>query len=217
MRHLLILSILLSCLIILWTGCEKEEAKVCSFSFIDERDGTEYCMITIGTQTWMAENLRYNSDTFYYNVLNPTSVNKNYGNLYTFSQANQVCPNGWHLPSDEEWKTLEMALGMSLTVANGLNERGTNQGMQLKSMNDWDSTFAVSLGTNSSGFNALPAGSWNPSYGPFFELGSTANYWTATAYDNTAAWVRSLYYNESGVQRNYASQKFGYSCRCIKD
>lgn len=217
MRHLLIIIVLLSCWTVVWTGCKKEETKVCTASFIDERDGTEYCMVTIGSQTWMAENLKYNSDTFYYNPLNTSSVNKGYGNLYTFSQANKVCPNGWHLPTDEEWKSLEMALGMPMPVANGLNERGIDQGTQLKSTNDWDTTSIAPIGSNSSGFNALPAGNWNPSYGPFFELGTAANYWTGTTYDSTAAWMRSLSYQEEGIRRNYISKKFGYSCRCVKD
>lgn len=219
MRHLFGTIVLLSCCAILWTGCEKEETKACTASFIDERDGTEYCMVTLGNQTWMAENLQYDLDSgSYYNVLSSASINEVYGNLYTFEAANRVCPTGWHLPTDDEWKTLEMTLGMSMATADGINLRGANEGTQLKSIERWDTSAMASLGTNAVGFNALPAGNWNPSYGPFFDLGTTANFWTATVYDTTGgAWSRSIEHNQEGIRRTYVSQKLGYSCRCVKD
>ncbi|WMX14021.1 FISUMP domain-containing protein [Aureispira sp. CCB-E] len=207
-------------LIVLGTACKKEVSKMCTNSFVDERDGTEYCMVTIGNQVWMADNLNYASDSnTYTNPSSPSSVNAVYGRLYTFSEANKACPNGWHLPTDEEWKTLEMNLGMSVAEANGLNERGVDQGGQLKSIDGWvASANAGVVGTNSSGFNALPSGEWNPSFGPFFHLGEEASYWTATPYDTTnTAWMRALSYDKASIRRSYATQKMGFACRCVQD
>jgi len=217
----LLLLILLFCNVaILWTACTKETPKVCTDSFVDERDGIEYCTTTIGTQVWMADNLQYASDSnAYLNLSSPSTVNAVYGRLYTFNEANQACPNGWHLPTDNEWKTLEMTLGMSAVEADGLNERGTDQGAQLKSVEGWDASTNVGVqGTNSSGFNALPSGEWNPSFGPFFELGIEASYWTASTYDTTSAgWMRTLTYDAASIKRSYATQKMGFACRCVKD
>ncbi|BDS15549.1 FISUMP domain-containing protein [Aureispira anguillae] len=219
MRRLFVTLFLLGFVASLWIGCDKEEPKLCTASFIDERDGTEYCMVNIGTQTWMAENLNYQSDSAYQNPSNPSTINAVYGKLYPFSEANKVCPNGWHLPTDDEWKTLEINLGMSVTAANGLNERGTDEGSGLKSIEGWDSSAVASVeGTNAVGFNALPAGYRNPSYGPYFDLGETANFWTATVYDTTGgAWMRTMSYDKAGIIRNYATQKMGFSCRCVKN
>lgn len=219
MKHLLL--ILLFCNVaILWTACTKEVSKVCTDSFVDERDGTEYCTTTIGTQVWMADNLQFASDSnAYINLSNPSTVNAVYGRLYTFSEANQACPNGWHLPTDEEWKTMEMTLGMSALEADALNERGTNEGAQLKSGDGWNSSVNVGVeGTNTVGFNALPSGEWNPSFGPFFHLGAEASYWTASVYDTTtAAWMRTLAYDNGSIKRSYVTSKMGFSCRCVKD
>ena len=219
MKHLLL--ILLFCNVaILWTACTKEVSKVCTDSFVDERDGTEYCTTTIGTQVWMADNLQFASDSnAYINLSNPSTVNAVYGRLYTFSEANQACPNGWHLPTDEEWKIMEMTLGMSALEADALNERGTNEGAQLKSGDGWNSSVNVGVeGTNTVGFNALPSGEWNPSFGPFFHLGAEASYWTASTYDTTtAAWMRTLAYDNARIKRSYVTPKMGFSCRCVKD
>jgi uncharacterized protein (TIGR02145 family) len=219
MKHLLL--ILLFCNVaILWTACTKETPKVCTDSFVDERDGTEYCITTIGTQVWMADNLQFSSDSnAYLNPSNPSTVNAVYGRLYTFDEANQVCPNGWHLPTDEEWKTMEMTLGMSAIQADALNDRGTDEGVQLKSGEEWNSSVNVGVeGTNSVGFNALPSGEWNPSFGPFFGLGAEASYWTASVRDTTgAAWMRALTYDNATIKRSYATPKMGFACRCVED
>lgn len=219
MKYLLL--ILLFCnLAFCWTACTKEEAKVCIDSFVDERDGTEYCITTIGTQVWMADNLQFASDSnSYLNVSSPSTVNAVYGRLYTFEEANQACPSGWHLPTDEEWKTLEMTLGMSALEADALNDRGTDEGAQLKSVEGWNASMNTSVGgTNSAGFNAVPSGEWNPSFGPFFDLGAEATYWTASVYDTTSAgWMRTLAYDKASIRRSYATQKLGFACRCVQD
>lgn len=219
MKHLFI--ILLCCkVLVFWTACAKEEPKVCTDSFVDERDGIEYCITNIGTQVWMADNLQFASDSnAYLNPSSPNTLNAVYGRLYTFEEANQACPNGWHLPTDEEWKTLEMTLGMSALEADALNDRGMDEGAQLKSLEGWNSSINAGVGgTDNVGFNALPSGEWNPSFGPFFHLGEEASYWTATVYDTTgAALMRTLSYDNAGIKRSYTTPKMGFACRCVKD
>ena len=219
MKNLLLTSLILLTSATVWTGCKKEETKNCSNSFTDNRDGETYCIITIGTQTWMAENLRYNTDSSLLNPLNPSSVNSEYGRLYNFSEANIACPSGWHLPTDDEWKTLELQMGMDLNSVNNIYYRGSNEGAQLKSTNGWDNSSNNGVeGTDSYGFNALPAGEANPSYGPYFNLGKYASFWTSTVYDTTGGgWNRTLSYDKAEIERSYYSQSMRFSCRCIQD
>jgi uncharacterized protein (TIGR02145 family) len=219
MGRIVIIACFFFSLSVLWTACEKLEEKVCTNSFTDERDGQEYCIFTIGAQTWMAENLRYSTDSSVQNPLNPTTVNAEYGRLYSFNQANMACPNGWHLPTDDEWKVLEMELGMTLIAADAINDRGTNEGNKLKSLEGWnETTDSSAIATDSIGFNALASGEHNPSFGPYFNLGTNATFWTATVYDTSGgAWNRDLRHDFGGIARSYVSQRIGYSCRCVQD
>ena len=211
--------IVVSMLLIGLYSCQEAEEKNCQQSMIDERDGREYCTIDIGSQLWMAENLQYTTDSSYSNPNNPSDINRSYGRLYTFEEAKQVCPPGWHLPSDQEWKTLEAYLGIGSNELDNDNWRGLSEGAQLKSPEDWQtSSDSNATGNNMSGFNALPAGNWNPSYGPYFSLGEQAFFWTSTVYDSTGgAWIRRLSFDNAGIERTYFSQSLGFSCRCVKD
>ncbi len=201
------------------TACQQEDLKSCAQSMVDERDGQTYCTIDIGSQRWMAENLRYTSDSSYLNPSNPTTVNQDYGRLYTYNQARKLCPEGWHLPTDDEWKQLESFTGIADNELHATTIRGTTQGAELKATEGWE--FAMdsnALATSTTGFKALPAGEWNPSFGPYFNLGTVASFWTATAYDSTGgAWMRRLSHLNGGIERNYYSQSLGFSCRCLKD
>ena len=125
-----------------------------------------------------------------------------------------VCPTGWHLPSDAEWKELEMELGMTQTEADGTgnsSNRGatTNVGSQLKT-----SSFG---GTNSSGFTLLPGGVKSAG-GGFFGLGATSYLWSVTESGSGAdAWFRALSNSGNGVSRNTAGKSAGNSVRCVRD
>jgi uncharacterized protein (TIGR02145 family) len=148
-----------------------------------------------------------------------------YGALYTWAAAMNdaestidnpsnvlgVCPTGWHLPSDNEWKELEMFLGMSQEDADIQGYRGTDEGGKLKE-SGYDHWLYPNLGsTNSSGFNALP-GSGRGGF-----IGYNALWWTATEYSNIQAWSRSLLYESSFITR-YEEYKFNaYSIRCVKN
>jgi uncharacterized protein (TIGR02145 family) len=153
-----------------------------------------------------------------------------YGALYTWaaamngagtSDANPsgvqgVCPDGWHIPSDSEWKELEMYLGMSQAEADSENVRGTNEGGKLKETGTihWDSP--NSGATNTSGFTALPGG-FRASNGAFGGIGIYASFWSSTENQAWTAWRRFLNYSDSKVIRNYYNMDYGFSVRCVKD
>ena len=132
------------------------------------------------------------------------------------SQVQGVCPSGWHLPSDSEWKYLEIHLGMSLFEADGLEYRGTDEGGKLKEagLEHWNTPNTGA--TNTSGFSAL-AGGWRHRAGAFTNLGSYAVIWTATEYSTTEGWHRNLESLTSQVYRNYYKKKGGFSVRCLRD
>jgi len=133
----------------------------------DLRDGQEYKTTEIGEQWWMAENLNfYTSSSSWYYDNDSTTHSETYGRLYTWETAKNVCPAGWHLPDDSEWKDLEMHLGMTQVQADNTGWRGTDQGVQL------------SIDGNSR-FEALLAG-YRFYTGAFYDLGTSAYFWSST-------------------------------------
>lgn len=133
-----------------------------------------------------------------------------------------VCPTGWHLPSDSEWKELEMALGMSLEQADKEGWRGVNEGSKMAdSASLWtDYVFGgldkdAEFGT--SGFTALPAGWRQSSDGTYQSLNGWVCWWCATDFDANLAWYRRIRYDSRNVNRNESDKNNGYSVRCVKD
>jgi uncharacterized protein (TIGR02145 family) len=193
----------------------------CGATFTDSRDSEVYTVVQIGNQCWMAENLRYNASGSWLNPANPSTT---YGRLYdwatvmnggTTSSSNPsgvqgICPSGWHLPSDSEWNEMEMALGMAAADTANTGYRDTH-GEGLKSTTGWSSGAA----TNTSGFNAFPAGFHN--LGSFYDLGSYTYFWSSTESSSTFAWDRRLNNGNTGVNRTDYVKSNGYSCRCTKD
>ncbi len=210
-----IVLFLVSCFVVTLKSCgEKEPVLICTNSFEDVRDGQTYCTTLIGTQEWLAENIRFQQEGAFENPNNPDIAPKKYGLLYTYEAAQTACPVGWHLPTDEEWKMLERTLGMGALEVEQLNERGTNQGEQLKDEAAWEGE----TNTNDHSFIALPSGEYNPSYGPYFNLGEQASFWTATRSDTSGGvWVRVLKRQEQGITRTYYSELSGHACRCVAD
>jgi uncharacterized protein (TIGR02145 family) len=128
-------------------------------------------------------------------------------------QNTTVCPTGWHMPDDGEWKTLEMALGMTQTDADTLYWRISGEvGRKLKSSVGWADE---GNGSNASGFTALPGGYRNI-HGGFWNKSNYALFWTASIIDTTS-WYRSLGALDSGVYRISTYRSNGLSVRCIKD
>jgi len=204
-------------------------------TFIDPRDNREYQWIKIGNQTWMAENLAYlpkivngNADSIYvpsYNVygyygndIDEVKTTENYlqyGALYNFAAAVTACPPGWHLPGDDEWKQLELALGMNISDIDEIYPvmRGTDQGIRLKSATGWDKN---GNGNNSTGFSAIPGG-YRFCNGNFWFQGRFGVWWTSSDDSAETAWVRSLRSTSKTICRNSYLKQDGFSVRCVKD
>ena len=179
-------------------------------TFKDPRDGHTYKTVKIGDQTWMAQNLSYKTaDSWWYN--NASGLGTDYGRLYSWDAARSACPSGWHLPSDEEWKTLEIALGMSQNEAGKRGWRGTDEGKKMKSTKDW---FDDDNGDNSSKFNGFPGGSKSLSY---YFFGKNGYWWTSSESSSTHAWSRMLYYKSDQVFREVNDKNYGFSVRCVKN
>jgi len=216
-------------------GCSKE-------SSITDIDGNEYKTITIGEQVWMAENLKVThyrngnaipnltangdwtstSSGAYCYYDNSVSNADTYGALYNWYAVNNsrnIAPEGWHVPTDAEWKELEMYLGMSQSEADDTGYRDTNEGSKLAGNADlW---YSGSLESDSefgySGFSALPGGCRDYSDGYYNYMRTNGYFWSATeSYSNTA-WTRNLDYNHSDIGRYYSVKSYGFAIRCVKD
>ena len=189
-------------------------------------DGTSIPLVE-DNGTW--DDLGYTDKAYcYYD--NSSSIGHVYGALYTWAAAMNgesssdnnpsgvqgVCPTGWHVPSDAEWKELEMFLGMSQETADSSRLRGTNEGGKMKEsgITHWDSPNTGA--TNESSFTALPGG-FRYSDGNFGYIGSSISFWSTMDYDSSDVWKRSLYYDNSKVGRYVSSKNLGFSVRCIKD
>lgn len=202
---------------------------------IDERDGLVYKCKQIGDQIWMAENLAYlpsvttpdNGSTsvpLYYvqeydgSVVSEAKATANYttyGVLYNWLAATSSCPDGWHLPTDDEWKQLEITLGMIPEHVELTDWRGTDQATQMKSTSGWNNN---GNGTNTSGFSALPGGYRNKDDGAFGQKGDWAWWWAAIELTPTSTWGRAFTSTNSTVYRPFGVDKdYGFSVRCVKD
>lgn len=214
-----------------------------TFSTLTDIDGNVYVTVTLGTQTWMAENLKvskYNDNTPIPNVTNNTewaylttgawcnynnlAVNDTiYGKLYNWYAVNtgKLAPTGWHVPTDAEWTILQEYL-----IAHGGNYDGSTTGNDIsKSLaakiiwpaDNTQGTIGTLLSiNNSSGFNALPGGYRD---GPFYNYINEGNWWTSTIGGdyNQYAWHRNMKYYLRYLYRNLQYPEVGMSVRCVKD
>ncbi len=157
----------------------------------DDRDGQTYDIIEIGDQVWLASNLNYEtSESTWYD--GKKKYGKRHGRLYPWKEALNVCPSGWHLPSDKEWTEMIEYLGGSKRAGMDLKADGT------------------------SGFDAFFSG-FRDSTGTYFDLGHDANFWTSTSVGEYEAWRCYLDRGYSGVVQDYYSKAGGLSVRCIRD
>jgi uncharacterized protein (TIGR02145 family) len=197
-----------------------------TYGTMSDNDGNTYKTIQIGTQTWMAENLKTtkyrngnviptnlsntdweNTSTGAYAVYNNDAANNTtYGKLYNWYaviDSRNLCPTGWHVPSDGEWTTLENYLGASAA------------GYKLKSTSTlWNSNSGA---TNESGFSCLPGGLRTLAPGSYSYIGNYGIWWSSTENLAEGAWFRSLYYSDGGIGRSYNTKLYGYSVRCLRD
>jgi uncharacterized protein (TIGR02145 family) len=203
-----------------------------------------YSLVEIGGQCWFAENLaatQFNDGSniptvstgaawgalstpayCWYNN-NPslinTYLNGKLGALYNaYAVAtNNLCPVGWHVPSDCEWMYLENTLGLSVSEQMQQDWRGQNiaLGGQLKDIG-WT---APNLGaTNSSGWSALPGGNrMGTASASFSGINNYGYWWTSTAYNAVSNWTRDAAYSLSSFDRSITQKRAGHSVRCLKD
>jgi uncharacterized protein (TIGR02145 family) len=129
-----------------------------------------------------------------------------------------VCPDGWHMPSDSEWKELEMHLGMTQVDSDTTGPRGLYVGSKLAVSKDlWsDGTLKNNNEFGTSGFMALPGGGRRYD-GTFGNVGENANFWSATESNEAKAWSRHIYSEYSTVHRYRSVKSDGFSVRCVKD
>lgn len=208
---------------------------------VTDIDGNIYPTVRIGTQWWMARNLEVthyrNGDSIpnvtdgttwaslnsgaYCNYNNDTSSVAVYGRLYNWhalGDSRQIAPDGWHVPTDAEWRQLEMNLGMSQAQADSLGFRGTTEGGKLKEAgtSHWNSPNTGA--SDESGFSALPGGYCaGLNFGNFGNMGKYGYFWSSTEYYGVDAWGRSLNYLHPFIGRIAFSKGEGFSVRCIKD
>lgn len=189
-----------------------------------------YHTISIGNQVWLVENMKttkyrngdliettipvtldiISTETPKYQWAyggNESNVDT-HGRLYTWYAATDtrnVCPAGWHVPADAEWKTLTKFLGGERVAGGKLKETGTIH---------WVNS---NIGaTNYSDFTALPGG-FRYRDGPFIYFGSGGYWWSSTESNTLHAWLRQMHYSSSNVYRYDVNKAGGFSVRCIKD
>ena len=181
-------------------------------TFTDARDGKSYKTVKIGNLTWMAENLNYDNSatatgsidsSFCYDGI-PANCEK-YGRLYQEYAATAVCPEGWRLPTANDWRDL---------TTTAKSEFGDDNG-SLRAVGQWENTiFGDNVtATNASGFSALPAG-YRAKTGECDGEGTKAYFWGEDNM-NHYAWILSNQYDmeKESMQRGY----FAYAVRCVKD
>lgn len=167
---------------------------------IDLRDGQEYKTVKIGKQTWMAQNLNYETEYSYcYN--NKESNCSKYGRLYKVNVAYEACPIGWHLPSEDDFKTLVKAAGGRKSA-----------GKKLKSKSGWKKG---GNGTDAFGFSAFPVG--RAYYEKFYEEGAAASFWSSTCCEMDMAYYLGLWSNRNEASVDYIGEDYALSIRCVKD
>jgi len=183
--------------------------------FVDHRDGHSYKIVTIGEQTWMAENLNYvTPDSWCYD--DSIKNCSKFGRLYTWEAAISACPVSWHLPSEKEWIILEKQLGMTAKEIDIFYYRGDGFGNKLKSESGWENKNNENCDINETSFSALPGGYRIFYDSSFVEMGIRGSWWASTL-DGKYAFRRSLFNNKSGIDRDLATTTNAFSIRCIKD
>jgi uncharacterized protein (TIGR02145 family) len=209
---------------------------------VTDIDGNVYQTLVIGDQEWMVENLKVthyrNGDPIPNVTDNDEWANANNGaycvyannesnvdtygylyNWYAVGDERGLAPEGWHVPTDDEIKQLEMYLGMSQSEADDTGYRGTNQGSQLAGNAAlWsDGGLENDPEFGSSGFDFLPGGYRINGSGNFSSLGSDGNFWSATEYGADYAWKRKLSFSSTQVYRFGTNKRNGFSVRCVRD
>jgi uncharacterized protein (TIGR02145 family) len=201
-------------------------------------EGQVYNTVLIGSQCWLKENLNVgtmingsqnqtNNGTIEKYCYDDNTANcEIYGGLYQWNEmmgysttpgVQGICPPGWHIPTDDEWKILEGTVdsqyGVGDPIWDNWGYRGFDAGKNLKSTTGWDSG---GNGTDLYGFGALPGGN-RITNGLFWYLGLNGQWWSSSEISGTYAWTRRLYTGNDGSYRNGDGNTYGFSVRCLKD
>jgi uncharacterized protein (TIGR02145 family) len=235
----LLISIVMS--IGLIQSCDKEDEpyQIKYGEGVTDIDGNQYISVIIGTQEWMAENLkttRYSNGSDIPNITgdndwlalttgaccwyenNYEDYGKTYGALYNWHAVNNgnLCPDGWRVPTDADWEILEgytdsrHKAGDEVWTDTGY--RGFDAGKNLKASKGWDS----GNGNDKFGFEALPGGNRFPD-GSYWDEEILGFWWTSSFDHATFSWQRQLFSNLNGVYRSTNQKNSGLSVRCLKN
>ena len=222
----------------LWSFVTEDEGPwECGDQVYDSRNGETYNTTLIGWQCWMAENINIgkmlngneemtnNGIIEKYCYDNDVENCYEYGGLYQWDEMMEythipgtqgICPDGWHISSDDEWKILEGTVDsqhpVGDTIWDNKGMRGFDAGLNLKSTYGWRDN---GNGTGLYGFAALPGG-WRPESGGFSSINNTAFFWTSSEYDSDA-WERYIGDGGDKVGNWDFYKTFGHSVRCLKD
>ena len=169
-------------------------------SFLDSRDGQNYKTIKIGNDWWMAENLNYQIPDSSFCYGNKEANCETFGKLYSYNLAIKSCPQGWRLPSDEDWKMLERNIGMEEGEISKYGNRGYDESVALREFGN----------TN---FNVKLAGACESG---FYNLHLSAYFWTSTEIDITHAYCREISHRLD-IGRFKDNKTMYFSVRCIKN
>lgn len=221
-------------------GCDDKEPIIIETGTVTDVEGNVYTTAKIGDQWWMTQDLKVtsfrsgtaipkienNQNLDWANATSPAYSEYSDlapGFLYNYYTINidseEIAPEGWHIPTDEEWKTLEVFLGMPASELDETNWRGTDEGdkMKLGGGEGWTLFDGVSA-SNESGFSAFGGSA------RFFEgqlgipgLKQSAFYWSSTENGNQKAYYRYLDYKKSGIFRYFGQYNYGFAIRCVKD
>ncbi|MBE0640467.1 MAG: hypothetical protein IH599_00425, partial [Bacteroidales bacterium] len=205
---------------------------ICGDTLVDTRDSQAYPTVQIGTQCWMAKNLNVgnfvysnadwyaHSDMYNNQVIEKYCQNNNdsncliYGGLYEWNEAmgydttpgtQGICPDGWHIPTAEEWDLLSLFLGGDWVAGGLMKDTGT----ALWTPPNQDAT-------NSSGFTAIPGGNRDPS-GSYGNLGNNTTWWVSKQFDPNNSWYRDIGYVAGNLVNSYHLKEFGFSVRCLSN
>ncbi len=173
-------------------------------SLTDTRDGKVYKTVKINTQIWMGENLAFKTESGCSVYDDIKDYVKTHGYLYTWEAATKACPDGWHLPSMQDWWYLSNYLGGDELAGGKLKQTGTTS---------WESPNTGA--TNSSGFAALSSGRSGDK--AMEHIGKTSFFWTNVDDDDATSWCGALYSSRGDLALFPVEKKNGFSVRCIKN
>lgn len=236
-RILIHSGLIVGLFVLILSGCKKSDTPVDNIirGTVSDLEGNVYTTVVIGTQTWMAENLKsfkltdgtniqYVTDnSTWSNLVTPAysyysndsvSYKAKYGAIYNWYtvKTNKLCPVGWHIPSDADWTTLSTSLGVDSLAGGKLKDAGVF---------NW---YTPNLyATNTTGFTAL-AGGYRTFNGTYNNYGISGNWWSSTEYTANTAKRFYLVYNtgyayndKTTLGKNFVDKLYGLSVRCIKN